>query len=169
MAENEKGRGIGTGMREKHEAYWYHVTFNAMHNLVLDNPKSMHAHTFRVGLYVTEKQDDHPVFLNNERLLTDYFERYRGIRLNEIHPFVETLPTLENMAEIFYEELKPIFAGNGMHLVSLEIGDSPISTYCVGERLLLGEVFGLVKTEEMTAYCERVRERYRSLGENAND
>ena len=115
-------------MREKHEAYWYHVTFNAMHNLVLDNPKSMHAHTFRVGLYVTEKQDDHPVFLNNERLLTDYFERYRGIRLNEIHPFVETLPTLENMAEIFYEELKPIFAGNGMHLVSLEIGDSPIST-----------------------------------------
>ena len=55
-------------MIERHEAYSYHVTFNAMHNLVLDDPTKMHAHTFRVGMYVIEKQDEHPVFLNNEMI-----------------------------------------------------------------------------------------------------
>lgn len=157
-------------MREKHEAYWYHVTFNAMHNLVLDNPKSMHAHTFRVGMYVTEKQDEHPVFLNNERLLQEYFEKYRGIRLNELQAFKDILPTLENMGELFYWDLKPIFEGNGMQLIFLEIGDSPVSSYCIGERLLLGDVFGLVAAGEVEAYCQRIRQRYKNcLGERVNE
>ena len=38
-------------MSERHEAYLYHVTFNAMHNLVVEDPRKMHAHTFSVGIY----------------------------------------------------------------------------------------------------------------------
>lgn len=147
-------------MNEKHEAYSYHVTFNAMHNIVLDDPTKMHAHTFRVGMYVIEKQKEHSGFLNNERILEDYFKRYRGIRINELQTFKEILPTLENMGMVFYEDLKEAFAENGMQLLSLEIGDSPICTYCIGERLLLGSMYNFMKEEKIEAYCRRLRQRY---------
>ena len=147
-------------MTKKHEAYSYHVTFNAMHNLVLEDPKKMHAHTFRMGMYVIEKQDEHPVFLNNEKILQNYFKRYRGIRINELPVFKEVIPTLENMGTIFYEDLKVAFAENGMQLLSLEIGDSPVSAYCIGEKLLLGSIFNLTDEDEVDRYCQRVRQRY---------
>ncbi|MBO5291749.1 MAG: 6-carboxytetrahydropterin synthase [Lachnospiraceae bacterium] len=149
-------------MTEKHEAYLYQVTFNAMHNMVVEDPRKMHAHTFRVGMYVTEKQDDHPVFLSNEKLLNGYFSRLQGIRLNELPMFKDVIPTLENMGDFFYQDLKPIFERNGMHLISLEIGDSPVSVYCVGERLLLGDVFNLTLPDEIEAYCDRVKHRYQT-------
>ena len=147
-------------MIERHEAYSYHVTFNAMHNLVLDDPTKMHAHTFRVGMYVIEKQDEHPVFLNNEMILQNYFKRYRGIRVNELPVFKDVTPTLENMGTIFYEDLKEAFEKNGMQLLSLEIGDSPVSSFCIGERVMLGSIFNLTKADEVEDYCCRVRDRY---------
>ncbi len=147
-------------MSERHEAYLYHVTFNAMHNLMPDDPRKMHAHTFCVGIYVIEKQDDHPVFLNTEKMLSEYFERYKGIRINEMAPFIQVVPTLENMGNVFYEDLKSIFDKNGMQLLLLEVGDSPTSTYGIGERPMIGNVFNLSTEELVDAYCGRVRRRY---------
>lgn len=148
-------------MRKQHEAYLYHVTFNAMHNLIIDDPKRMHAHTFCVGIYVIEKQEDHPVFLNSENVLNQYFERYKGIRLNEIMPFVKLVPTLENMGEVFYRELKPIFAENGMQLLFLEIGDGPLSAYHVGERIMIGTSMNAAEESQVDAYCRSVMRRYK--------
>lgn len=147
-------------MSERHEAYLYHITFNAMHNLMPDDPRKMHAHTFCVGIYVLEEEDDHPIFLSAENVLKHYFDRYQGIRLNEISPFTETVPTLENMGEVFYWDLKPIFKKNGMKILLLEMGDSPISTYCIGERPMLGNVYSLAMEEAVKDYCERVQQRY---------
>lgn len=143
-----------------HEAYWYHITFNAMHNLDLEDPTKMHAHTFRVGMYVIEKQKDHPAFFAGEHVLQDYFEQYQGIRLNELPVFKDTIPSLENIGNIFYEALKPVFEKNGKQLLSLEIGDSPTSAYCVGERLLLGVVSNLIPEGAAEEYCSRIRKRY---------
>lgn len=147
-------------MSERHEAYLYHITFNAMHNLSPEDPRKMHAHTFCVGIYVMEEEDDHPIFLNTEKSLQGYFNRYQGIRLNELAPFNETVPTLENMGEVFYWDLKPIFKKNGMKLLLLEMGDSPISTYCIGERPMLGNVYSLALEKSVQEYCERVQQRY---------
>lgn len=153
-------------MSERHEAYLYHITFNAMHNLTPEDPKKMHAHTFCVGIYVIEEQEDHPVFQNTENIIKQYFDRYQGIRLNELSPFNMTVPTLENMGEIFYWDLKPIFTRNGMNLLLLEIGDSPISTYCVGERPMIGNVYSLALEKNVQGYCERVRQRYAAQEED---
>ena len=101
-------------MTERHEAYLYHVTFNAMHNLDINDPRKMHAHTFRVGMYVVDRKRDHPVFQNIEKGIRNYFDRYQGIRLNELPTFRDIVPTLENIGDIFYHELKPLFAENGM-------------------------------------------------------
>ncbi len=147
-------------MKKRHEAYSYRVTFNAMHNPVLDDPRKIHAHTFRVGMYVIEKQDEHSGFLNNEKILESYFARYRGIRVNDLPVFKDLPPTLENMGMVFYEDLKKAFEENGMQLLSLDIGDSPICTYSIGERLLLGSMYNLVNEEKVEAYCERLRKRY---------
>ncbi len=155
-------------MSERHEAYLYHVTFNAMHNLVLDNPRKMHAHTFRVGMYVIEKQEEYPVFLSSEKMLDEYFSQYQGIRLNELEAFRDIVPTLENMGEIFYRDLKPVFAENGMQLLMLELGDSPVSTYAIGEKLLLGNAFNLAAEGAVEKYIKRVRKGYGrpAMGEN---
>ena len=147
-------------MKKRHEAYSYRVTFNAMHYPVLDDPRKIHAHTFRVGMYVIEKQDEHSGFLNNEKILESYFARYRGIRVNDLPVFKDLPPTLENMGMVFYKDLKKAFEENGMQLLSLDIGDSPICTYSIGERLLLGSMYNLVKEEKVEAYCERLRKRY---------
>lgn len=147
-------------MVEKHEAYFYHVTFNAMHNIDLDDPLKMHAHTFRVGMYVIEKQKEHTAFLNSEHRLNDYFKRYQGVRLNDLALFHDIIPTLENIGDVFYNNLKPRFEENGMQLLSLEIGDSPVSVYCVGERLLLGAISNLIPEEKVADYCSRIRRRY---------
>ncbi len=147
-------------MRERHEAYLYHITFNAMHNLTPDDPRKMHAHTFCVGIYVLKEQENQPFFLSSENILQRYFNRYRGIRLNELAPFTETVPTLENMGEVFYWDLKPIFKENGMKLLFLEMGDSPISTYGIGERPMIGDVYNLASEKVVEEYCERVRQRY---------
>lgn len=155
-------------MTEKHEAYLYHVTFNAMHNLDLDDPKKMHAHTFRVGMYVVDREKDHPVFQNIEKGIRSYFDHYQGIRLNELPKFKDIIPTLENIGDIFYRDLKPLFEENGLQLLSLEIGDSPISVYCIGERLLLGDISSLTPEGAAEEYCKRVRSRYEKAlaGEN---
>ena len=158
-------------MSERHEAYLYHVTFNAMHNLVVNDPKRMHAHTFCVGIYTIEKQEDHPVFLSSEKILDKYFERYKGIRLNEVPPFIQIVPTLENMGDVFYKDLQPVFEKNGMQLLLLEIGDSPISAYGIGPRPMIGNVFNLTSHDLVEDYCERVRQRYKQKmpGEGKND
>ena len=150
-------------MTNRHEAYLYHVTFNAMHNLDLSNPRKMHAHTFRVGMYVMENQNDHSRFQNNEKMIRNYFERYQGIRLNELPAFKEVIPTLEHMGDTFYQDLKPIFEQHGMQLLSLEIGDSPISVYCIGERLLLGDISNLIPDGAEEAYCQKVRKKYENI------
>ncbi len=147
-------------MRERHEAYLYHITFNAMHNLTPDDPRKMHAHTFCVGIYVLKVQENQPFFLKSENILQRYFNRYRGIRLNELAPFTETIPTLENMGEVFYWDLKPIFKENGMKLLFLEMGDSPISTYGIGERPMIGDVYNLALEKDVEEYCERVCQKY---------
>lgn len=147
-------------MIEKHEAYLYHVTFNAMHNIDLNAPSKMHAHTFRVGMYVIEKQKEHTAFLNSEHKLNDYFKRYQGVRLNDLALFQDIIPTLENIGDVFYTNLKPRFEENGMQLLSLEIGDSPVSVYCVGERLLLGAISNLAPEDKVSGYCHRIRRRY---------
>lgn len=156
-------------MRERHEAYLYHITFNAMHNLTPEDPRKMHAHTFCVGIYVLKEQENQPFFLKSENILQRYFNRYRGIRLNELAPFTETLPTLENMGEVFYWGLKPIFAENGMKLLLLEMGDSPISTYSIGERPMLGNTYSLVSEKAVEEYCERVRQRYAGQEDEEGD
>ena len=147
-------------MSEQHEAYSYRVTFNAMHNIVIDDPTKMHAQTFRVGLYAIKRQDKQSDFLRNERLLQEYFSRFRGIRLNEMHEFRNLVPTLENMADVFYHDLKKLLADNGMELLTLDMGDSPVYTYSIGERILLGSMYNLNNEQKIEAYCKRVRKRY---------
>ena len=69
----------------------------------------------------------------------------------------------QNMGDTFYHDLKPLFEKYDMQLLSLEIGDSPISVYCIGERLLLGDISNLVPEGAEEAYCRRVRKRYENL------
>ena len=147
-------------MNRKHEAYSYRVTFNAMHNTSPDDPNKMHAHTFRVGMYVIGSQGAQAGFLNNEKIIEDYFGRYRGIRINDLQEFRDLTPTLENMGMIFYEDLKKVFEDNGMQLLSLDIGDSPICTYSIGERLLLGSMYHLIDEKQVDEYCRILQKRY---------
>jgi len=147
-------------VKGKHEAYSYHVTFNAMHNVVPEDPTKMHAHTFRVSMYVIEKQGDNSIYFDNGKILDEYFKCYKGIRVNELYAFKELTPTIENMGLVFYRELKKIFAENGKQLLSVEVGDSPVFSYCIGDRLLLGSVYNMYDEQKVDEYCQRVRKRY---------
>ncbi|MBQ7925057.1 MAG: 6-carboxytetrahydropterin synthase, partial [Lachnospiraceae bacterium] len=73
-----------------------------------------------------------------EQAIKQYLLKYRGKYLNELDEFQEMLPTIENICEVLYKAIGQIVHRHGTRLVQIEVGDSPVALYAIGERLLLG-------------------------------
>ena len=133
-------------------AYRIRCQFNAMHNLDLAHPEKMHAHTFRVMAYLENVGEELEKIDDCESRLKVYLSRYKGCRLNELQAFRVELPTIENMCKFFYEDLQQELLQEGVSLVKLELGDSPLVTYSIGNKLLIGSAYQLVSDEKFLEY-----------------
>ena len=87
------------------------VTFAASHQLrgYKADLEPLHGHNFRVEAFVsTEVLPDAGYvmdFLELEAALKEVVAPYDHRHMNDLAPFVETNPTTENMARVFYESL----------------------------------------------------------------
>ena len=133
-------------------AYRIRCQFNAMHNLDLEHPEKMHAHTFRVMAYLENVGEELERIDACERRMRTYFSSYKGNRLNELQAFRTELPTIENMCKVFYEDLQRELLKEGVSLVELELGDSPLATYSIGSRLLTGSTYQRISDEKFLKY-----------------
>lgn len=141
------------------KAYRIRYQFNAMHNLDLSRADKMHAHTFRILAYIENVGDELEKIDVCEKVLKEYFSKYKGFRMNDVIPFRTLLPTIENMCQIFYEELLEKFAQEGVNLVKLEVGDSPLASYSVGSRLLAGSAYNRISEQQFREYSSKIWER----------
>ena len=67
----------------------------------------------------------------------EYFDHFSKQYLNEMKEFQDNNPTIENMGDYFYEVLKTSLSERKMNLIQLEIGENPIRSYIISDRILL--------------------------------
>ncbi len=103
--------------------YKYSYRFNARHNTSLREGAG-HTHSFEVVFYIRQEVK---LFYEAEAMINDYMNKYVGADLNEV---VSIVPTIENIAEIIYEEINVLSID--FEVVRLEMSDSPVQTYIIG-------------------------------------
>jgi 6-pyruvoyl tetrahydropterin synthase-like protein len=120
------------------EGYKFKYRLNAKHsfNGIVEN---IHPHTFEISLYIEQIQAKTIVaFSTIDKIVEQFLLDYQNQFLNELSPFNQLEPTIENMGDVFYEELKVILHKNQFNLLQLEISETPLRIYLVSDRLMFG-------------------------------
>lgn len=132
--------------------YRWHFHFNALHNMVPDQDEQKHMHSFLVVASMEVNEIELQLQNACEQAVKQYLSRYRGKYLNELDEFKEMLPTIENMCEVLYEAVGQIAQEYHIHLIQMEVGDSPVAMCAMGERLLVGSDYREVSQESYLKY-----------------
>ena len=77
-------------------------------------------------------------FMELDAIVNEYIGQYEGEYLNDISPFDKLLPTIENMGEVFYEDLKECLINRNYDLIQLDISENLLRVYSISDRLYLG-------------------------------
>ena len=117
--------------------YKYKFKFNASHYLNLENPETVHAHTFHIVLYIENRKHIFVSYYEIENYIAFVLSYYRGKCLNEVQPFDEIIPSLENICQVVYDEIDTYCKKRELDLVKIEISDNSISWYALEENLLI--------------------------------
>ncbi len=118
------------------EYYKYKYYLNASHSFD-DVEDHKHSHTFVITLYIEMEKSGFVAFYDVDKRLDSYFRYFNGMYLNDIFREDKLSPTIENLGDMFYEELGNRLARRQMHLIQLEITENPVRSYIVSDRLLM--------------------------------
>ena len=66
-----------------------------------------------------------------EKAIDEYFNQYQNRIINQIPPFDETIPTLENMSDYFVYDIRRIVEKLGGQLVKMESSETPTRSYVI--------------------------------------
>lgn len=91
-----------------------------------------HNHTWEITCEIFTENDSMIIFNDLEETLERVFSIYSGNVFNNIPPFDEINPTLENIAEYFFDEISKELAEIKAGLEKIEVGESPTRLYCIG-------------------------------------
>lgn len=93
--------------------------------------EALHGHRFRVAVKVQASQlDDIGLaydFTVLKQHLAGILSRFDHTCLNDVPPFDKINPSSENIASTIYNELQPRLAGAPVALLSVEVGESPVT------------------------------------------
>lgn len=119
------------------EYYIYKYYFNAEHSF--DNcPEKAHAHTFQLVLYVgMANQDGQPLFNEMDQSVREYLKRFEGGYLNDMEEFQGRGTSIEDIGEVFYDDLMKWMEKKKCRLYQLEISENPLCVYIVSNRIML--------------------------------
>lgn len=111
---------------------------NAQHSM--DALKdTAHFHTFMISLFIENLDQTQLLsFSKMNQIMDTFLEKYSGNYLNELEEFRTLVPSIENIGEVFYEELKVILHKVQLDLIKLDISETPLRIYSISDRLYLG-------------------------------
>lgn len=123
------------------EGFKLKYRLNAKHSLRSD-AKNIHPHTFEVSLLIEQFQlkKDVDLYSSIDSIVESFLSLYQNQYLNDISPFNQLEPSIENMGNIFYEELKAILNNEQLNLIQLEISETPLRVYLVSDRLMVSSI-----------------------------
>lgn len=110
----------------------YRIKFylNARHFIIINGHKGdTHPHTWEMALDIRFGRSSFVQFSTFERGISQYLEKYQNRVLNEVKPFDEILPTLENIVDCFAEDFYAIIHDIGGVLLRIEASETPTHSY----------------------------------------
>ena len=137
----------------KFEGYQYKFNLNASHHILINDKRNQaHLHTFKLSLFIKTPDQKFVLYSDMEQLVESFLHPYSNEQLNQIPPFDELEPTLENIGDIFFDKLKVVLKDKGMTLVQLEISETPARVYIVkdDEDNMDGEMLAKLFMHSMT-------------------
>ncbi len=103
---------------------------NARHHIVIDgHAGEVHPHTWEFSLDIRVGRGAFTPFMTFEQEINRFLAPYQNQTLNEIPPFEEILPTLENMMDYFAEAFYRIIDEIGGSLRRVEASETPSRSY----------------------------------------
>lgn len=113
--------------------YKFKFYLNASHYIVINGKEGQtHPHTWEFMVCILKDTDKFVQFNEFEQALDAYFNQYQNRVLNEIPPFDSIVPTLENMADYFVEDIRSIIREIGGELIMMESSETPTRSYILG-------------------------------------
>lgn len=118
------------------EGYKLKYRLNAKHSFS-SGTENIHPHTFEILLFIESNKNSKQVASYEiDEIVEQFLLCYQNQYLNDISPFNQLEPTIENMGDIFYEQLKAILSNEEFNLIQLEISETPLRVYIVSDRLM---------------------------------
>jgi len=112
--------------------YRFKLYLNMNHFITINgNPGQIHPHTWEFVFSTIVGGDDFVQFSTIERTIEKYLQQYQNKVLNEIPPFDVTNPTIENVTDLFSDEIRVIVRDVGCELISVEGSETPTRSYIV--------------------------------------
>lgn len=111
--------------------YRYKFYLNANHYVVINDKRGdPHSHCFEIVAEVASIEGDKTTAFNNiERKVDEILKPYQNKLLNDIEPFDEVIPTLENICRYFKYEISKMLAEISWVLLSIEVSETPSRSF----------------------------------------
>lgn len=118
----------------RYNQYKYKFYLNANHSILIDGVMGqVHPHTWEIVIEVIKVVEGFVQFSFVEKAIEELLSKYQDKYINEIEPFDEINPTLENISEYFKEAIKQKLKQDGWMLLRLEISETPARSYIIDE------------------------------------
>ena len=105
---------------------------NASHFVVFNGERGeTHPHTWEFSALLISTTDSITKFTDTEKAIEKIFAPYQNKVLNELEPFNDFVPSLENMTEYFVRRISKVVRSFGYRLQEFEGSETPVRTYGV--------------------------------------
>ena len=122
--------------------YKYTFKLNASHCMPQSDP---HSHTFSIVLFIKDNSDSFSKYNLVEDRITNYFNKFTNKILNDTPDFKNIVPTIENMATKFFEELSNIINKfESYELIKLELSDNILKKFMVSNKIAIGNCMNII-------------------------
>ncbi|MBP3338761.1 MAG: 6-carboxytetrahydropterin synthase [Lachnospiraceae bacterium] len=116
----------------RYSQYKYKFYLNANHSITLnDKMGQVHPHTWEIMIDIVKIIEEFVPFYVVEKTIDTILAPYQDKYINEIEPFNELNPTLENISEYFKDCIEEQLKQEGWLLLRMEISETPARSYVI--------------------------------------
>lgn len=117
------------GIRLYHE-YELKFYLNARHYIIIGGQQGdVHPHTWEFSMRIRIGRSSFTPFMVFEKKVNALLEPYQNRLINDVEPFDQILPTLENMVDYFARQAKEELRRIGGELIRVEASETPTRAY----------------------------------------
>ena len=112
--------------------YQFQFYINAAHQIRLNGTfGEAHPHTWELSLLLEKRQKEFVKFEQLEQQIEELLAPYQDVLLNDLPPFHEINPTLENFCEHLRLQMEPLLEALKWNLLHIKLSETPVRSYII--------------------------------------